>query len=140
MNVFSINLLLNFGRCQSAIESKTEINSMKTTLNPRPCNCLNDGKCRIDGSCQYLNPSTSTVNSCPLGICVQGTCVQTPNGGAYYCICNLGWIGPRCNIRNYCQSILTLCRNGGTCINQLNGYSCSCPKDRYGLSCEYGKI
>ena len=36
---------------------------------------------------------------------------------------------------NFCQSIP--CRNGGNCINQQNGYSCSCGQGFYGNSCEY---
>ena len=38
---------------------------------------------------------------------------------------------------NFCQSVL--CRNGGTCISQQNGYSCSCPNGVYGTSCEFGR-
>lgn len=31
------------------------------------------------------------------------------------------------------------CQNGGTCSNNINSFSCSCPEHVYGTMCEYGK-
>ena len=139
-------------RCQIPLFSSSTTVSTSTQP-PRVCLCQNGGVCRADGACQcygnyygasceYLNtayqPATSTANVCPPGLCVQGRCAAIPQGGASYCICNLGWTGPRCNVRNYCQSLATLCQNGGSCINQANGYSCSCPPSVYGQFCENG--
>ena len=40
-------------------------------------------------------------------------------------------------VSTYCQSSTPLCKNGGTCIPQAAGYSCSCPANVYGTSCEF---
>lgn len=121
------------------------------------CQCQNNGVCRQDGTCQcptnyygnrceffqnnnYVQPSiATTANPCPAGLCVQGTCNTIPQGGASYCVCNLGWTGPRCNVRNYCQSFQAVCRNGGVCVNRENGFSCSCPPSTTGAYCENSK-
>jgi len=39
-----------------------------------------------------------------------------------------------CNDNNECSS--NPCRNGGTCVDQLNGYVCVCPSDRTGANCD----
>ena len=31
------------------------------------------------------------------------------------------------------------CKNGGTCINEINRYICNCPQNFAGVNCEYGK-
>lgn len=32
------------------------------------------------------------------------------------------------------------CQNGGTCINNINSFSCSCPRHVHGTICENGKL
>lgn len=32
------------------------------------------------------------------------------------------------------------CQNGGTCSNNINSFSCSCPEHVHGTMCEYGKL
>ncbi|CAH1789268.1 unnamed protein product [Owenia fusiformis] len=41
---------------------------------------------------------------------------------------------PICTGQNSCSS--SPCQNGGQCFNKVNGYTCSCPSDKGGLSCE----
>ena len=115
---------------------------------PKNCECFNNGVCLSDGSCQclpnfygkrcefYLNPTpfgTTTKSPCPSGLCYQGTCMAIPQTGASYCQCFTGWTGPRCNIRNNCDS---QCKNGASCFNTINGFVCSCAPGFTGLNCE----
>lgn len=133
-------------------------NVITTTIGPyQPtCNCFNNGVCGSGGICQcpspyfgshceYYNsnnyPTTTSATpqfQCPAGLCVEGTCAQLPQGGAlYYCICNFGWGGSRCNIRNWCLSSSgNLCQNGGTCTSNQYGYSCTCQYGFYGQNCQ----
>jgi hypothetical protein len=123
----------------------------------QPCGCLNQGVCQPQGGCQCqtnyfgsncqfraatLSPSVpqKPSGSCPQGLCVQGQCAVIPQGGASYCVCDFGWTGPRCNIRNYCQASTTPCRNGGTCVNGQNDYYCLCPSQWTGNYCEQCKF
>ena len=134
-------------RCQTSTSSLTT-----TAANPVTCPCLNNGQCRSDGTCAcqngyygnrceyYSNPTTAatTPNPCPTGLCINGYCQLGPQAGTSYCICNIGWTGPRCNVRNYCQSPQAVCQNGGTCVNNLNGYSCACRAGFSGSNCQDG--
>ena len=123
-------------RCQTPIQST------------KYCECFNNGVCLSDGTCQclsnfygkrcefYLNPTplaTTTRLPCPTGICNQGTCVSLPQFGSFNCQCLVGWTGPRCNIRNFCDS---QCQNGAACFTTPNGYICSCLAGFTGVNCE----
>ena len=132
------------------------------------CQCVNSGLCRYDGSCQcqanyygsrcehyqfsnqvtvappppaaIIQSPSSVANLCPAGLCVQGRCAQIPQGAAYYCICDWGWSGPRCNIRNYCQTYYAQCQNGAQCVNTQSGFQCVCGAVTTGQFCETGKL
>lgn len=44
---------------------------------------------------------------------------------SYRCDCEPGWVGKNCDIdRNDC--LPSPCQNAGTCIDQLNGFTCKC--------------
>lgn len=32
------------------------------------------------------------------------------------------------------------CQNGGKCTDGINGYTCTCLDDYFGLHCQYGKL
>jgi hypothetical protein len=143
-------------RCQTSV------------LNIPVCQCVNNGLCRYDGSCQcqpnyygtrceyyqlsqpatqqvpvfYTPPTTTTTHAqlsvCPTGLCLMGTCTQIPNGAGYYCICNAGWTGPRCTIRNYCQTYYSQCQNGAQCVNTQDGFGCVCNAGTTGQYCQTG--
>uniref|UniRef100_K1QKZ4 Putative fat-like cadherin-related tumor suppressor-like protein n=1 Tax=Magallana gigas TaxID=29159 RepID=K1QKZ4_MAGGI len=51
---------------------------------------------------------------------------------------NLKNYGVGCEDINECAS--NPCQNGGTCFNNINSFSCSCPGHVYGTTCEYGKL
>lgn len=43
----------------------------------------------------------------------------------YRCDCEPGWTGKNCDLdRNDC--VPSPCQNAGTCIDQLNGFTCKC--------------
>ena len=41
-------------------------------------------------------------------------------------------------VAEYCSS--DLCQNGGTCVNEVDGYKCICPPKYYGLNCEADSV
>ncbi|KAL5013157.1 hypothetical protein ScPMuIL_007427 [Solemya velum] len=51
-------------------------------------------------------------------------------------VCNNGWQGQLCDVDvNEC-SVSNPCANGGTCINTLGGFRCSCRQRFTGVNCE----
>ena len=54
--------------------------------------------------------------------------------GGYLCFCRPGYYGNHCEKEiNECQS--SPCRNVGTCLDELNGYSCKCPPGEHNCLC-----
>ena len=43
-------------------------------------------------------------------------------------------IDAMCNSKNECNSVS--CRNGGTCVDKLNGFKCTCSNDFTGETCD----
>lgn len=78
--------------------------------------CVNGGQC-IDGFGSYLC-------TCPEGY--GGRMCQVP--------CPRGFLGERCEIDlSYCSS--DTCINGGSCVEERDGYSCVCPPQYAGSQC-----
>lgn len=49
----------------------------------------------------------------------------TDSTSSYRCDCEPGWVGKNCDLdRNDC--LPSPCQNAGTCIDQLNGFTCKC--------------
>ncbi|XP_076447761.1 uncharacterized protein LOC143284711 [Babylonia areolata] len=62
--------------------------------------------------------------------CRYGWCDKT-NG---HCECKLGWTGEKCDDIDECHS--NPCRNGGTCRDGVNSYTCDCLPGFNGTHCE----
>ena len=93
----------------------------------------NNGTCTITSSSGYqcaclfgyTGPRCElTINACTANPCRFGTCQQlTP--GYYFCQCSPGYTDVNCQTEiNECNS--NPCLNNGTCIDQVNQFSCSC--------------
>ena len=55
--------------------------------------------------------------------------------GDYSCSCDAGYTGKDCDAPiNEC-SLNSLCENGGTCFDRINGYSCVCASGYSGVNC-----
>ncbi|CAF1007907.1 unnamed protein product [Brachionus calyciflorus] len=140
-------------RCQISVPALTT----RQPNVPLPCQCMNDGVCN-SGSCQCqpnfygsrcefqnnyqvttLAPVTPQEVKCPNKLCINGRCAEAPQGNGFYCICNYGWTGTRCTIRNFCQTQSAQCKNGGICLNDENSYSCKCQPGYEGTNCENKK-
>lgn len=127
--------------------------SIRPSNIPLPCHCLNNGECK-NGKCEcasnfygfrcefqrnFHTTTLAPVNhevKCPAGLCINGRCAQAPQGNGFFCVCNYGWTGSRCTIRNFCQTHSAVCKNGGICLNSDNGYLCKCRSGFSGKNCE----
>ena len=64
--------------------------------------------------------------------------VCSPLGiNGFRCTCPCGFTGSRCEFRiNFCQTNLTYCQNGATCVeSQPCAVSCICPSGYFGPTC-----
>lgn len=54
------------------------------------------------------------------------------------CYCVPDYHGALCELKyDDCESKFAQCDNGGTCIDGINSFTCSCPPSYGGLTCEY---
>lgn len=64
---------------------------------------------------QHVVSTYTSINFHWLYICIP----------SYRCDCEPGWVGKNCDLdRNDC--LPSPCQNAGTCIDQLNGFTCKC--------------
>ena len=88
----------------------------------------------------FLTSSAAQCGGAVSGTCYNGgrcyTCqVYAGIGFIYCCSCPGGFSGSYCeNDLNTCRS--SPCQNGGTCINGVNGFTCTCLREYIGLFCE----
>ena len=93
------------------------------------------------------------IDDCNIGICQNGgSCVVGVN--SYTCSCLTGFLGDNCEtsiIVYICESTLWkyirflwdvddctvgICQNGGSCVDGVNSYTCSCVAGFTGENCE----
>jgi hypothetical protein len=81
-------------------------------------------------------------NSCDLnpcknsGVCIPMTKTNDPSRPNFLCKCKGQFIGALCELTDYCQNASLSCLNGGSCINNFDGYKCLCAKEWTGKQCE----
>jgi len=72
--------------------------------------------------------------------CKNGATCQDISTRQYKCICPPGFTGDDCSVRavgGHCN--LRKCKNGGTCVERLNGYDCICTPQFTGPHCGVDK-
>ncbi|CAF3399711.1 unnamed protein product [Rotaria socialis] len=77
------------------------------------------------------------MNICEHNPCLVGTCI--PDGNTTYtCNCPEGFqfVMGVCADINECRTNVSLCGNGGRCLNTYGSYSCFCKTGFYGKNCE----
>lgn len=126
--------------------SRCQITGSNTANN---CLCQNGAICQTDGSCRCLanfygvkcefdfniGTTVSPSVTCPTDLCIHGTC-QVATDNSYFCYCNSGYTGIRCEDPiNVCQTA-NPCRNGVCTSQNNNQYTCSCYQGWSGLNCE----
>ncbi|CAF5157240.1 unnamed protein product, partial [Rotaria magnacalcarata] len=110
--------------------------------------CQNNGVCinTITGfTCICLSIYTGTYCSIATDPCLSKSCVTSNtsdcnnnnnNNTNYRCSCRAGFTASLCEqTMNYCSSISLPCKNGGTCIDTINGYVCQCGGFYQGSDC-----
>uniref|UniRef100_A0A8C2L8T5 Delta-like protein n=1 Tax=Cricetulus griseus TaxID=10029 RepID=A0A8C2L8T5_CRIGR len=87
----------------------------------------------IDG-CGF-EAGSRTHGVAPSGICgPHGHCVSLP-GGNFSCVCDSGFTGTYCH-ENIDDCMGQPCRNGGTCIDEVDSFRCFCPSGWEGELCD----
>ncbi|KAF8354129.1 slt-1, partial [Pristionchus pacificus] len=64
-----------------------------------------------------------------------GSCLAENKGESYQCKCLAGFSGQNCTT-NIDDCKKNVCQNGGVCIDGINSFSCECPPNFTGSSCE----
>nr|XP_040033839.1 protein eyes shut homolog isoform X3 [Gasterosteus aculeatus aculeatus] len=75
---------------------------------------------------------------CPQALqqpCANGGRCLLNNASSYTCICTPGWSGQNCRT-NVNDCVQHWCRNGATCVDEIDGYRCLCPRGYTGVYCE----
>ncbi|XP_066275070.1 protein jagged-1b-like [Branchiostoma lanceolatum] len=75
------------------------------------------------------------IDDCASSPCAHGTC--TDGHMNYTCSCENGWTGTNCD-HDIDECASNPCLLGGTCLDDVGGFSCVCTKDATGKICETG--
>ncbi|NP_001401828.1 protein jagged-2 isoform 1 precursor [Rattus norvegicus] len=92
------------------------------------------GACRVIDGCGF-EAGSRAHGAAPSGVCgPHGHCVSLP-GGNFSCICDSGFTGTYCH-ENIDDCMGQPCRNGGTCIDEVDSFRCFCPSGWEGELCD----
>ncbi|XP_049467956.1 LOW QUALITY PROTEIN: protein jagged-2 [Panthera uncia] len=92
------------------------------------------GACGVIDGCGFESESR-VAGRAPSGVCgPHGHCVSLP-GGNFSCVCDSGFTGAYCH-ENIDDCLGQPCRNGGTCIDEVDAFRCFCPSGWEGELCD----
>ncbi|CAF1175880.1 unnamed protein product [Rotaria sordida] len=118
----------NINDCEGIICSKNNTHCVDG-LNSFDCQCKSNFIRNVDGLCVEQNP----CNSSP---CHSNATCYNLKGGQYRCMCPPTYTGIRCDEDiDECAIFPSICRNGGTCVNEIGSYRCYCASGWIGSTC-----
>ena len=86
---------------------------------------------------RHCVPEGFNPPKCPQGQCLNDADCLVDANNKPQCVCRKGFTGERCETNiDECATLggSRTC-NGGTCVDQINGFYCKCPGDLVGLNC-----
>ncbi|XP_028905575.1 protein jagged-2 [Ornithorhynchus anatinus] len=96
-----------------------------------PCR---NSSCKVIDSCE-IEVFTNMTRFISSNVCgPHGRCVSQP-GGNFTCACDSGFTGAYCH-ENINDCLGRPCRNGGTCIDEVDAFRCFCPSGWEGELCD----
>lgn len=76
------------------------------------------------------------MNPCDSAPCFGNATCYNLNHGQYRCMCPSTYTGSECETDvDECQVFPSICRNGGTCVNENGSYRCYCASGWTGSTC-----
>ncbi|XP_053553240.1 protein jagged-2 isoform X1 [Bombina bombina] len=99
--------------------------------------CKNSS-CKVIDSCTIeiaTNATQEGIRYISSSVCgPHGRCISRP-GGNFTCSCDRGFTGAYCH-ENINDCLGTPCKNGGTCIDDIDSFKCFCPNGWEGEFCD----
>ncbi|XP_069063428.1 protein jagged-2 isoform X1 [Pleurodeles waltl] len=96
-----------------------------------------DSSCKVIDSCTIeisTNATQEGIRYISSNVCgPHGRCISQPRGN-FTCACGKGFIGKYCH-ENINDCLGKPCRNGGTCIDEIDSFRCFCPNGWEGEFC-----
>ena len=98
--------------------------------------CTGTTQFATTGAGQGCEPVVRTSNGVPTVLYYQIDCGYQPSMDIATCLCPLGFSGPFCDIALINECTSSPCQNGGTCTDDVVGFTCDCPPGTDGSLCE----
>ncbi|UJR36501.1 hypothetical protein I4U23_029222 [Adineta vaga] len=118
----------NINDCEGITCSKSNTECIDG-INSFDCQCKTNFKRIGHGECVEQNPCDSSP-------CHQNATCYNLNGGQYRCMCPPTYTGIRCDEDiDECSVFPFICRNGGSCVNEIGSYRCYCAPGWFGPTC-----
>ncbi|XP_039217424.1 protein jagged-2 isoform X1 [Crotalus tigris] len=99
--------------------------------------CKNNS-CKVIDSCTievFTNATRNGIRLISSSVCgPHGRCISQP-GGNFTCACEKGFTGAYCH-ENIDDCLEKPCKNGGTCIDEINDFRCFCRNGWEGKLCD----